>query len=135
MNGITHMSHRAKGLLLAALHVALLGAVAGKLLYDRQHLPRMWVQTAPFDPDLPLRGRYVQLRLLLDDKHPPADMDVRTLGQPVPFFIPEHVPDPSIRPPGESLWVEVTLPPQGPPRPIQLGVKTGQGAIVPLALN
>jgi hypothetical protein len=124
-----------KGLLLALLHVALVGAIAGKLLYDRQQLPRLWVQTAPFDPDLPLRGRYVQLRLLLDNKHPPAGMDESTLLQPVPFFIPEHVPDPSVRPTAETLWVEVSLPPKGPPRPIQLGVKTGQGAIVPLALR
>lgn len=135
MNPMRHMSRTTQGLLLAALHVALVGAVAGKLLYDRERLPRMWVATAPYDPDLPLRGRYVQLRLLLDEKHPPAGMDARTLGQPVPFFIPEHVPDPSIRPSGETLWVEVTLPPEGPPRPIRLGVKTGNAAIVPLPLN
>jgi len=131
----TAMTLRMKGLLLAALHVALVLVIGGKLLYDRQQLPRLWVQTAPYDPDLPLRGRYVQLRLLLDEQHPPAGMDVSTLLQPVPFFIPEHVPDPSVRPAGETLWVEVILPPKGPPRPIQLGVKVGQGAIVPLALN
>ena len=37
--------------------------------------------------------------------------------------IPEHVPDPSRRPAGEELWVEVTIPRAGAPRPIRLGVK------------
>lgn len=46
------------------------------------------------------------------------------LGDSLAFFIPEHVPDPSIRAAGESLWVEVTLPKKGPLRPIRLAVKT-----------
>jgi hypothetical protein len=54
------------------------------------------------------------------------------LSKPVPFFIPEHIPDPSRRAPGEELWVEVTIPEKGPPRPIRLGVKKGSGPIVPL---
>jgi hypothetical protein len=40
------------------------------------------------------------------------------------------VPDPSIRAPGEELWVEVTLPRRGPPRPIRLGVKK-DGVMIP----
>jgi hypothetical protein len=44
------------------------------------------------------------------------------LSEPIAFFIPEHVPDPSLRPPGEELWAEVTIPNAGPPRPIRLGV-------------
>jgi len=49
------------------------------------------------------------------------------LWQPVAFFIPEHVPDPSVRPAGEELWAEVTIPRRGPPRPIRLGVmRNGQ---------
>jgi hypothetical protein len=55
------------------------------------------------------------------------------LDKPVPFFIPEHIPDPSRRAPGEELWVEVTIPKKGPPRPIRLGVRKGGGPIVPLA--
>ena len=56
------------------------------------------------------------------------------LTKPVAFFIPEHVPDPSRRPPGEQLWVEVTLPRSGPPRPIRLGVMK-EGRLTPLALR
>ncbi len=47
------------------------------------------------------------------------------LAEPVAFFIPEHVPDPSVRPSGEELWVELTLPEHAWPRPIRLGVMRG----------
>jgi hypothetical protein len=57
------------------------------------------------------------------------------LDQPVSFFIPEHVADPSRRPAGEELWVEVTIPKKGPPRPIRLGIKKGDEPIVPLELK
>jgi hypothetical protein len=56
------------------------------------------------------------------------------LSQPVAFFIPEHVPDPSIRPPGEELWAEVTVPHRGPPRPIRLGIMR-KGQLAPLDLR
>ena len=56
------------------------------------------------------------------------------LADPVAFFIPEHVPDPSIRPPGEELWVELTLPPGGWPRPVRLGVMR-RGTLTPLELR
>jgi hypothetical protein len=52
----------------------------------------------------------------------------------IAFFIPEHVADPSIRPAGEELWAEVTVPPKGPPRPIQLGVMKN-GLLTPLKFN
>jgi hypothetical protein len=54
-----------RGVAIAAVHVALIGAVAGKLLYDRATLPRAWVETAGVDPDLPIRGRYVALNVLV----------------------------------------------------------------------
>ena len=52
----------------------------------------------------------------------------------VAFFIPEHVPDPSRRANDEQLWVEVTLPPGGQPRPIRLGVMK-DGRLTPLELR
>lgn len=114
-----------KGLILAVLHVALAASVAGKFVYDRQALPRVWVQTAPYDPRMPIRGRYVQLRLVRENKAPEG---------PVAFFIPENVPDPSRRASGEELWVEVSVPPKGLPRPIRLGVKK-DGVLTPLNLR
>jgi hypothetical protein len=55
-----------KGLLIGAVQVALVLAVGGKLFYDRAALPRAWVETAGFDPVLPIRGRYVALNLLFE---------------------------------------------------------------------
>ena len=56
---------------------------------------------------------------------------VAVLSQPLAYFIPEKVPDPSRRQPGEELWVEVTVPKRGAPRPIRLGVKK-DGVLTPL---
>ncbi len=52
-----------KGLVVAALHIALVGALGAKLLADRTTLPRVWVEVAPYDPNLPIRGRYVRLQV------------------------------------------------------------------------
>ena len=115
------MKAAAKGLLLAALHLALVAGLGGKLLADRALRPRVWLKAAPVDPDLPIRGRYVRLRV----ERPPGQDGAG--GEAIlAYFIPEHAPDPSRRPPGEELWVEVTLPRRGPPRPIRLAVK-GRG--------
>jgi hypothetical protein len=60
--------------------------------------------------------------------------EVAALQEPVLFFIPENAPDPSRLNPGEELWVEVTVPKRGPPRPIRLGLKKG-GVLTPLDLH
>jgi hypothetical protein len=186
------MTGKQKALLLTGLHLLLVLSLGAKLLYDRASRPRFWVKAAPVDPDLPIRGRYVSLRvevpvygatlppeeprpkalkpsepwpppwrqhrlmvdlepgpvgliararnkpdpqrLVIYDAHDNATLPERLRGTPesswmvvlddvVPFFIPEHVPDPSRRANGEELWVEVTLPRKGPLRPIRLGVK------------
>ena len=61
------------GLILAAIQLAIVGSLGGKLLADRATCPRVWVRTAPVDPNLPIRGRYVSLRLEIDrfEKMPP----------------------------------------------------------------
>jgi len=114
-----------KGAILGAVQVAMVLSLGGKLLIDRSTLPRVWVKAAPYDPILPIRGRYVSLRLINDP---------RVDGQRVEYFIPEHAIDPSRRPPDEELWVEVTIPREGPPRPIRIGVKK-DGALTPLDLR
>jgi hypothetical protein len=188
-----------KGLLLAGIHLVLVLSLGGKLLLDRATRPRAWVKAAPVDPSLPIRGRYVSLRVevpvtgvelppvkprptYLKDTDPwpplwemhsvqveliasaagltarkeapsgksedsyrsnafltstarslPVEQWTVTMRDPLAFFIPEHVPDPSQRPAGEELWVEVTLPKKGPLRPIRLGVKKA-GVLTPLNL-
>ena len=79
------------------------------------------------------RVNYVLARVYLH-AHRPRDA-VAVLQPAVAFFLPEHVPDPSRRPSEEELWVEVTVPQHGPPRPIRLGVKKGDGPIVPMELR
>ncbi|HEV1995290.1 MAG TPA: hypothetical protein VGR03_13250 [Candidatus Acidoferrum sp.] len=169
-----------RGLLIAGLHVALVCSLGAKLLYDRATRPRVWVRAAPYDPDLPIRGRYVSLRLQMsgigfavpesrntegraparvyanarlevqngqlvavysDRTSDPAVWEVFrdsvptiSLFEPVAFFIPEHIQDPSRRPAGEELWVEVTLPRKGPPRPIRLAV-IKNGVFTPLDIR
>lgn len=159
-----------KGLIVAALHVAIVAGIGAMLLVDRATQPRVWARTAPYDPDLPIRGRYVRLRLeavpgqgfdapLTYDRSvtlaardgqlvaTPSDSGVNLarissrdddrialLAIPVAYFIPEHIPDPSVRKPGEELWVEVTVPSEGPPRPIRLGVRRN-GVLTPLDIN
>ena len=144
-----------RGLLLAALQLGIVSITGAKYLVDRSMSPRAWARSRPFDPNLPIRGRYVRLALdvKLDGGSPqggavkllakdselhavPTTEDTgnhlwwRQLGgdpvrlaEAVAFFIPEHIPDPSVREAGEELWVEVTVPRKGPPRPIRLAVK------------
>ena len=162
-----------KGILLAVLQLAIVASLAAKYAIDRTRFPRVWAQTVAYDPDLPIRGRYLSVRLRVDAdrvygaSQPPkviqgnfwGDMrDVylhaengRLVASPAPhptglsvtrwrtrngdvaaalseqvdFFLPEHAVDPSRRQPGEELWVEVTVPKKGPPRPIRLAVKLG----------
>jgi hypothetical protein len=54
-----------------------------------------------------------------------------TLSPPVVYFLPERAADPLRGHARGTLFVEVTLPRKGPPRPIRLGTKLG-GEIVPL---
>ncbi len=53
------------------------------------------------------------------------------LDEPVDFYIPEHAQSPLPIKPGDELWIEVTVPPKGPPRPTQLALKQN-GAWIPL---
>lgn len=179
-----------KALLLGGVQLALVASLGGKLLAHRASRPRFWLKTAPVDPDLPIRGRYVSLRVevpapglgapsekeeeqrrsvprpaapLIRDRSEMVHLEpgpqgltavlgkgqsregiwgrvavgqdnpVVILQEPLAYFIPEHIPDPSRRAANEELWVEVTLPKKGSLRPIRLGVKRG-GVLTPLPL-
>ena len=155
------MLHR--GIAVTILQSLIVMSVAGKYAFDRERLPRVWARAEPFDPSLPIRGRYVRLavevtgerlassgwaRLRVQDRRlvaaPSESQDgliitARGIGhlflaEPVAFFIPEHAEDPSRRPPGEELWVEVSVPRNGPPRPLRLGVKKND-VITPLVIR
>ena len=52
-----------KGLIVAALHLALVASLGAKMLADRAIRPRVWARVVPFDPNLPIRGRYVRMAI------------------------------------------------------------------------
>ena len=52
-----------KGLLLGVLQVAIVTSLGAKLAWDRHRLPRGWARVGVYDPDLPIRGRYLALQL------------------------------------------------------------------------
>jgi hypothetical protein len=56
------------------------------------------------------------------------------LASSTDFFISDTAQSPLPLKPGQELWIEVTVPPIGPPRPIQLALKDN-GAWKPLDLR
>jgi|HubBroStandDraft_4_1064222.scaffolds.fasta_scaffold649923_2 hypothetical protein len=156
------MTALTKGLIVCGVQTAMVLSIGGKLLLDRATLPRLWVRAMPYDPNMPIRGRYVSLTINAEargfkdgtvyDQAKYSVEDGKLVARPaamdgigtmvtdgtapvrIVYFIPEHVADPSRRASDEELWAEVTVPHKGPPRPIQLGVKKN-GVIAPLGLN
>jgi hypothetical protein len=52
-----------RGLLLGAIQVAIVASLGAKLAWDRHRLPRAWAKAGVYDPNLPIRGRYLALQL------------------------------------------------------------------------
>jgi hypothetical protein len=174
------MTAMRKGLLLGALQIVVILSLGGKLLYDRMSRPRVWVLAQVYDPELPIRGRYLSERLSFPAqgftyKEPTKQnagewylnrnwayyearsgeliakqegsgsggwisLHKRNDGtlvafaeQPVLVFASEHADIPSLKA-GQEMWVEVTVPAKGPPRPIRIGIKK-DGLLTPLQLN
>jgi hypothetical protein len=182
-------------LALLVIQLALVSTVAAKYEYQRWRCPRVWTRAYGFDPLLPLRGRYLNLQLLVDgcqstlpsaaqarfprdlngaatpgayfirgvptvrfradlkvednrleairipeqrrdgqkvEAWPGKSCDEMTLDKPVSYFVPENAPALFPLKSGQQLWIEATIPPQGPPRPTQLALKE-DGKWEPLA--
>ena len=172
-------------MILLGVQLALVLSVAGKYLYERRTRPRVWVRSAQFDPNAPLRGRYLALHLAIDGCGLPHDAahftqgykDFNTgkmgpgtykwsvslgvedghlvphledharspegvqyltqtdnqgcervpLSEQIELFIADTAKTPFPLQKGEELWVEVTAPKSGPPRPIQLALSDSGG--------
>ena len=54
---------------------------------------------------------------------PGSSCEAMRLADAVSFYIAEHSASPLPLKPGAELWIEVTVPPKGPPRPIQLALQ------------
>ncbi len=184
------MTRTQRAIALLLVQAALVLSIAGKYIYERKTCPRVWVRSAQYDPNMPLRGRYLSLQLSVDacalphdesyhsgainGSNPPdpgywrwnvrpvaqngklvpllASYDERpeltdeltvwghrpcnraTLAKTVDYFIDDAAKTPFPLKKGEELWVEVTVPPMGPPRPIQLALSKA-GAFTPLNLH
>jgi len=182
-----------------AVQLLLVSSIAAKYLYQRWRCPRVWTRAAAYDPELPMRGRYLSFQLTVDgcqstlpsakearfprdvngaaikgnyevrfaapvefsaelkvadgkllalripdEEYDPAGQwvtafsgqgcDQMRLEAPVAFYIAEHAQSPLPLKAGQELWVEVTVPPKGPPRPLQLALKEN-GSWKPLAFQ
>jgi hypothetical protein len=53
-------------LALLIIQLALVSTVAAKYAYQRWTCPRVWTRAEGYDPQLPLRGRYLNLRMQVD---------------------------------------------------------------------
>ena len=80
-------------------------------------------------PEADLRSTGVNVSAL-----PGSACDALRIDEPVDFYIAEHAASPTPVKQGQELWIEVTVPPKGPPRPIQLALKQ-EGAWKPLAFQ
>ncbi len=153
-----------RGLLVALLQCAIVLSMTAKYQWDRDRLPRVWARVSPVDPNAPLRGRYLMLRLQVAMDNEPGDVQhVRlsvqngqltatpdekaalTVGggknQAGARVLSEPVsfflPDTAKDSRlnfGEELWVEVSVPYNALPRPIRLGIKK-DGVLTPLDLR
>ena len=73
-----------------------------------------------------------QLRGLWVEAWPGKSCHEMTLSDPVDFYIAGNTPGLFPLKPNQELWIEVTVPPKGPPRPTQLALKE-DGSWKPLA--
>lgn len=165
------MTTRNRAIALVAIQCLLVASIGEKYLYERAKCPRVWARTAQYDPELPMRGRYLALSPVVDacglGPEPSAEKKDHTwyesrrvqlaaregklvaenaegrlpledyqqitvtdkiscelapTSPAIDYFIPENANSPFPLKPGQELWVEVTVPPSGPPRAIQLAL-------------
>ncbi len=64
-----------KGIAVALIQVLIVCSLGAKLLYDRRTRPQAWFKTARYDPNLPIRGRYVSLQIELNDSRSAEEVD------------------------------------------------------------
>lgn len=64
-----------KGIIVALLQILIVCSLGAKLLYDRHTRPQVWFKTARYDPNLPIRGRYLGLQIELNDPRAPEEVE------------------------------------------------------------
>jgi hypothetical protein len=64
-----------KAVVVALIQVLIVCSLGAKLLYDRRTRPRAWFKTERYDPNLPIRGRYVSLLIEVNDSRSPEEVE------------------------------------------------------------
>ncbi len=64
-----------KAIAVALIQVLIVSSRGAKLLYDRRTRPQAWFKTERFDPNLPIRGRYVSLQIEVNDPRSTEEVD------------------------------------------------------------
>lgn len=63
-----------KGAVVALIQVLIVCSLGAKLLYDRRMRPQAWFLTQRYDPNLPIRGRYLSLQVEMKDPRSPEEI-------------------------------------------------------------
>lgn len=64
-----------KAVVIALIQATLVCSLGAKLLYDRSTRPRAWFKADRYDPNLPIRGRYVSLQIEVKDSRSPEEIE------------------------------------------------------------
>jgi hypothetical protein len=64
-----------KAAVVALIQVLIVSSLGAKLLYDRQTRPQAWFKTERYDPNLPIRGRYVSLLIEVNDSRSSEEIE------------------------------------------------------------
>jgi len=75
------MKPMTKGVLVALIQILVVSSLGAKLLYDRRTCPQAWFKAERFDPNLPIRGRYVSLALEVNDSRPDAGLETKPANE------------------------------------------------------
>jgi hypothetical protein len=60
---------------IALVQILIVCSLGAKLLYDRHTRPQAWFKTERYDPNLPIRGRYVSLQIEVADPLSPQEVE------------------------------------------------------------
>ena len=69
------MKPMTKAAAVALIQVLIVCSLGAKLLYDRRTRPQAWFKTERYDPDLPIRGRYLSLQIDVNDSRSPEEVE------------------------------------------------------------
>jgi hypothetical protein len=63
-----------KAIAVALIQILIVSSLGAKLLYDRRTRPQAWFLTQRYDPNLPIRGRYLSLQVEVNDPRSPEEI-------------------------------------------------------------